>query len=109
VTAPSEDLIDRLAAAAVECKALLAEVHGATKDLRAAIAEGREAKVRFEQEFKDWIVEKWSSLEAIDLMAKIKESYQHWIDLTADVDETMDSLHRLARKANRMAVEIGVK
>jgi DNA anti-recombination protein RmuC len=47
------DLIDRLVAAAVECRELLADVRTATKDLRAAVKEVREERERLAAAVRD--------------------------------------------------------
>jgi len=107
MSAPTVDLLDKLGAAALECRELLAEVRGATKDMRAAIRDGEAAQLRLKDDFAAWLQAEWEQAEAIDMLATIKKSWSDWQQRLDEALEAIENIHKINAKITRRAIVLG--
>jgi hypothetical protein len=88
----NEDLISRLGAAALDCRAAVREAHEATRDLRTAKRELDAALTAGKQEAVAVMKQVFSEQVATELLAKIKEAHLKWGDELAFVISAHDDI-----------------
>lgn len=100
MTAPSQDLIDRLQVAATEARATITELHQARADARQVLREvdARMANVRSEviAGCNELAMREWKAgLDGINFAALgrgLKESFDKWLDHLTEAKEVLDAL-----------------
>lgn len=105
MVSPSEDLIDRLQAAAEDARAAAREAREARKDLRQATHEAREVitqvkslvKKYIEDSLQEEIEKVWNEImEEIKIKEfglGLKKSFDQWVDLLEDANNVLRSLN----------------
>lgn len=101
MTAPSEDLINRLQAAATEARATVRELHEARRDARAAMAELQALVQRVREETIEghndlsmkWWKEAMDSINLTALGTGLKESFDRWVHQLAEATDVLNGLH----------------
>lgn len=89
------DLIDRLGAAAMECRELLADVRSATRDLREAVKESRKERERLATAVKDAAAAEIDQAVAAGLEELGETTRKAMDDSVAKVGAEFDKLARL--------------
>jgi predicted nucleic acid-binding Zn-ribbon protein len=102
VSQPTQDLIERLGAAALDCRAAIREAHEATRDLKqarreldTALADFRAKLLAGKQEAVDSITESFSEQTVTRLLVQIKEAHKSWSDELGFVTDCHDDIEAM--------------
>lgn len=106
MSAPTQDLIDRLGAAALDARTAIREAHEVQRDLRVTIKEVQAEREQLKVDVAKAVARVLEEAETADIGAGLRTALDNWTEITSDTAAVVEGIQVLHRRARLAVAEI---